>query len=133
MHAVKFNSVATEIANEIKAGTKDIESVILTILNKRLSDSISMHTQIGDWIFIIKLMKAIRVPVYGARYNAVADITFTAEKTAFISGLMTKNDEFNRSDRRTFKKLFHQLGIEAVNWQRMRDCESRNMAVDLAS
>ena len=133
MHAVEFNSVAKEIANEIIVGAGDVESIILRILNDRLSNVICMQIQIDDWIFIPKSMKAIRVPVYGAAYNAIADITFTAEKTAFISGLMTKNDEFSRSDRRTFKKLFNQLGIDAVSWQRMRDCQSRDMAVDLAS
>jgi len=40
-----------------------------------MQSGISRFTQIGDWIFEVKMVRALRVENYGEPYDAVATLT----------------------------------------------------------
>ena len=44
-----------------------------------MQSGISRFTQIGDWIFEVKMVRALRVENYGEPYDAVATLTANGE------------------------------------------------------
>lgn len=56
----------------------------------KMNEKITRHIKINDWIFEVKMVKAIRVENYGEPYSAVANINLNGNN-AYIDGMMQKN------------------------------------------
>jgi len=55
-----------------------------------MNEKISRHIKINDWIFEVKMVKALRVKNYGDPYSAVANINVNGS-SAYVDGMMQKN------------------------------------------
>ncbi|WDE09826.1 hypothetical protein [Thalassomonas haliotis] len=85
-----------------------------------MSEDISRYVQIDDWIFEVKMVRAIRTKRYGEPYSATASVNLNGQH-AFIDGLMTSDQaEFTRDDYQSFRKFFAQMNIEQVNFDRYK-------------
>jgi len=52
----------------------------------------SRYTQIGDWIFEVKMVRALRVSEYGQPYSAVATLTSNGDNVYIDSQMTRQND-----------------------------------------
>ncbi len=81
----------------------------------------SRLVSLGDWIFEVKMVRAIRVPKYGEPYSAIANININGD-SAYVDGLMTQTGhEFTRADADTIKRFLTQLGLEQVQFERYKN------------
>jgi len=88
-----------------------------------MNETINRHIQIDDWIFEIKMVRALRVPRYGEPYSAIANVCFNGN-TAYIDGILQKNqpnqpNQENLSDKdvQTLKTLCYQMDIEQLRFE----------------
>jgi len=80
-----------------------------------MSEIISRHIQIDNWIFEIKMVRALRVQNYGEPYSAIANINLNG-CSAYIDGMMQKNlQQLSNEDMQVFKKYCQQMSIEEIN------------------
>ncbi|WDD97034.1 hypothetical protein [Thalassomonas actiniarum] len=85
-----------------------------------MSDDISRYVKIDDWIFEVKMVRAIRTERYGEPYSATASVSLNGQH-AFIDGLMTSDQaEFTRDDYQSFRKFFAQMNVDQVNFDRYK-------------
>jgi hypothetical protein len=81
---------------------------------KPMSEMISRHVQIDNWIFEVKMVRALRVQNYGEPYSAIANINLNGS-SAYIDGMMQKNQQqLSEEDLKVFKKYCQQMSVEEV-------------------
>ena len=84
-------------------------------MEKPMNETISQHIQIDNWIFEVKLVRALRVQSYGEPYSAIANIKFNGNN-AYIDGMMQKNlQKFSDKDVQVIKKFCHQMSINDIH------------------
>ncbi|MFB1015853.1 MAG: hypothetical protein QMC51_09395 [Alteromonadaceae bacterium] len=59
-----------------------------------MSETISRNIQIDNWIFEVKMVRALRVDNYGDPYTAIANISLNGN-SAYIDGMMQKKPPKN--------------------------------------
>ncbi len=85
-----------------------------------MQSGISRFTQIGDWIFEVKMVRALRVAEYGQPYSAVATLTSTGDNLYIDTQMTRNNEEFNRSDYMAFYEFCKQLEVKQVHYDKVR-------------
>lgn len=89
------------------------------------------HIQVGDWIFEIKAVRALKVEQYGQPYNAIANININGD-SAYIDGLLVKDDqEFNRHDFKEIINFCRDLNLGTVHFDRYKNQQMRSETVSL--
>lgn len=79
-----------------------------------MSEMISRHVQIDNWIFEVKMVRALCVEKYGEPYSAIAHINLHGS-SAYIDGMMKKNQQqINNADMQVFKKYCQQMLIDDI-------------------
>lgn len=100
-------------------------------IQEKTSELASRCIKIDDWIFEVKMVRAIRVEEYGQPYSAIANINFNGD-AAYVDGLMTNAEiEFERQDFNSFKKYLQQLGVKQVQFDRYKNLESTSRSFDV--
>lgn len=80
-----------------------------------MSETISRHIQIDNWIFEVKMVRALRVQEYGEPYSAIANISLNGS-SAYIDGMMQKNQQqLSNEDMLVFKTYCQQMSIDEIN------------------
>jgi hypothetical protein len=89
-----------------------------------VSESISKHIQIGEWIFEVKMVRALKVSEYGKPYSAIANCNINGN-AMYIDGLLTKNDQiFNKNDFKSFNEFCYKMGLKHCSYHRYQNGES---------
>ncbi|MCW8833868.1 MAG: hypothetical protein OQK09_13020 [Colwellia sp.] len=79
-----------------------------------MSEMISRHIQIDNWIFEVKMVRALRVQNYGEPYSAIANINLNGS-SAYIDGMMQKNQQqISNEDIQVFKEFCQQMAIDEI-------------------
>ncbi len=90
-----------------------------------MSETINRHIQIDNWIFEVKMVRALKVKHYGQPYSAIANISLNGD-SAYIDGMMQKDQQhISDEDVQVLKEFCLKMDIEQLN------VESKNY--DLAS
>jgi len=80
--------------------------------------------RVGEWVFEVKTVRALRVDEYGKPYSAIANCNLNGD-TMYIDGLLTKEDQdFSKEDFLTFHKFSKRMGIEGFSYHRYHNGES---------
>ena len=62
------------------------------------TNEISRYTRIGEWVFEVKMVRALKVQNYGDPYTSCASMTINGSDL-YIDPQMTRDgDDFNRKD-----------------------------------
>ncbi|MFQ3288674.1 MAG: pyridoxine 5'-phosphate synthase PdxJ [Alteromonadaceae bacterium] len=86
-----------------------------------MSETISRNIQIDNWIFEVKMVRALRVDNYGDPYTAIANISLNGN-SAYIDGMMQKNHQkINDADVDVIKKFCQKMTINQANFEQ-RNC-----------
>jgi len=81
-----------------------------------MSEMISRHIQIDNWIFEVKMVRALRVQNYGEPYSAIANINLNGS-SAYIDGMMQKNlQQISNEDIQVIENYCQQMSIKEVNF-----------------
>jgi hypothetical protein len=92
----------------------------------------SRYTQIGDWIFEVKMVRALRVKNYGDPYTGTANLTLTGD-SVYIDTQMTKDgDNFSRVDSFAFYKFCQMLELKQMNYDKIRNGQRVSKTVEVA-
>ncbi|GLX79237.1 hypothetical protein tinsulaeT_25770 [Thalassotalea insulae] len=78
------------------------------------------YIELGDWIFEIKSVRAIRTKRYGDQYSAIANFNVNGDNV-YVDGLMTREQEqFTGQDFQVFKEFCRQLGAKQAHFDRFK-------------
>ncbi len=84
----------------------------------------SKHVQVGEWIFEVKMVRALKVAEYGQPYSAIANCNINGD-TMYIDGLLTKDaQKLTRNDFKSFNDFCHQMGLKECSYHRYQNGES---------
>ena len=80
--------------------------------------------QIGEWIFEVKMVRALKVSEYGKPYSAIANCNINGD-VMYVDGLLTKNDQvFTKSDANSFNEFCYKMGLKQCSYHRYQNGES---------
>lgn len=96
-----------------------------------MTSSISRFTQMDDWIFEVKMVRALRVRKYGEPYTALATLTANGESMYIDSQLTRENDDFSRKDFLTFYKFCQALEMKNVIYDKVKNGVRSPRVVDI--
>lgn len=100
---------------------------------EKTSTAMSRCIKINDWIFEVKMVRAIRVEEYGQPYSAIANINFTGDNV-YIDGLMTNSTmEFSREDFNTLTAYLQQLGVKQIKFDRYKNQQAMLRSFDVST
>ena len=89
----------------------------------------SKHVQIGEWIFEIKMVRALKVSEYGKPYSAIANCNINGDDL-YIDGLLTTDEQsFTKSDAKSFNEFCYGLGLKQCSFHRYQNGKSRTKKV----
>lgn len=84
----------------------------------------SKHVQIGEWIFEVKMVRALKVSEYGKPYSAIANCNINGD-AMYIDGLLTKNDQvFTKDDFKSFNEFCYKMGLKNCSYHRYQNGQS---------
>ena len=86
-----------------------------------MKPSISRFTQMDDWIFEVKMVRALRVKKYGEPYTALATLTANGESMYIDSQLTRENEDFSRKDFMTFVRFCESLEMKNIVYDKVKD------------
>lgn len=77
-------------------------------------------TKIGDWLFEVKMVRALKTTHFGDPYDSVAMMTINGEH-AYIDTQMSRQDsDFSRQDFMTFQRFCQQMELSQVHYDKIR-------------
>lgn len=84
----------------------------------------SKHVRIGEWIFEVKMVRALKVSEYGKPYSAIANCNINGD-AMYIDGLLTKNAQiFTKSDFNSFNDFCYKMGLKQFSYHRYQNGQS---------
>ncbi|WP_158972659.1 hypothetical protein [Paraglaciecola sp. L3A3] len=86
-----------------------------------MNETIAKTTQVDEWIFEIKMVKAIKVKKHGEPYSAVASLTANGEQMYIDSHLSTGDEELNKDDFMAIYKFCQSIGMKNINYDRIKN------------
>jgi hypothetical protein len=97
-----------------------------------MQSTTSRFTKIGDWIFEVKMVRALRVSEFGEPYDAVATLTANGESMYIDTQLTRADNELSREDCMAFYQYCKQLNMTQIQYDKMRNGERQPRIVDIA-
>jgi hypothetical protein len=98
-----------------------------------VTESMSKHVQIGEWIFEVKMVRALKVSEYGKPYSAIANCNINGD-VMYIDGLLTKNEQiFTKSDFNSFNDFCYKMGLKQCSYHRYQNGQSKTKDVMISS
>ena len=92
-----------------------------------MKESMSKHVQVGDWIFEVKMVRALKVDEYGQPYSAIANCNINGD-AMYIDGLLTtEGQNFTRSDFKSFEDFSRLLGLKQFSYHRYQNGQSKTI------
>lgn len=86
-----------------------------------MTSSISRFTHMDDWVFEVKMVRALRVKKFGEPYTAVANLTVNGEQMYIDSQLTREEADFSRQDFMTFYRFCQALEMKSFHYDKMRN------------
>lgn len=96
-----------------------------------MTSSISRFTQMDDWVFEVKMVRALKVSNYGDPYTAIATLTANGEQMYIDSQLTRGDDDFSRKDFMTFYRFCQELEMKSFHYDKMRNGVRHPRVVDI--
>ncbi|MCV2885860.1 hypothetical protein OE749_14270 [Aestuariibacter sp. AA17] len=97
-----------------------------------MNPSISRFTHMDDWIFEVKLVRALRVKNYGDPYTAVATLSVNGDHMYIDTQMTREGDDFTRKDFNTFCHFCRDLEVKSMHYDKMKNGERMSRIIDLS-
>lgn len=96
-----------------------------------MNKTASRYTQIGDWVFEVKMVRALRVKNYGEPYTAVANLTANGDQLYIDSQMTREGEEFTRKDYVTFYRFCQMLEMKSVNYDKIKNGQRMHRKIEI--
>ena len=100
-------------------------------LEYKMSKSITRIEQIDDWVFEVKMVKALKVKNYGEPYSAIANLTANGDQMYIDSHLSINDEELDKNDFMTIYKFCQQMGMKNISYDRIKNGFKSTKQVDI--
>lgn len=92
---------------------------------------ITKTTQQDEWVFEVKMVRAIKVRSYGEPYSAVANLTANGDQMFIDSHLSANNEELSKSDFMAIYKFCQSLGMKNISYDRIKNGLKSTRTLDI--
>ena len=82
-----------------------------------------------DWVFEVKMVRALKVKKHGEPYSAVANLTATGESIYIDTQLTKDGEELSKKDYMTIYKFCQALGMKEINYDRIKNGNRRAQSI----
>ena len=92
----------------------------------------SKHVKIGEWIFEVKMVRALKVDEYGKPYSAIANCNINGD-AMYVDGLLTKEQQtFTKEDFDAFTQFSQLMDLKKFSYHRYQNGKSitKDVAVE---
>ncbi|WP_370164232.1 hypothetical protein [Marisediminitalea sp.] len=96
-----------------------------------MQSGITRFTQVGDWIFEVKMVRALRVEKYGQPYDAVSTLTANGDNLYIDTQLTRQHNELSREDCMSFYEFARQLEMKQIQYDKLRNGERQSRIVEI--
>ncbi|OUR60266.1 hypothetical protein A9Q74_13675 [Colwellia sp. 39_35_sub15_T18] len=84
----------------------------------------SKHVKIGEWIFEVKMVRALKVEEYGQPYSAIANCNINGD-AMYVDGLLAKKQKtFTKEDFDAFTQFGQLLDLKQISYHRYKNGQS---------
>ncbi|MDP5030784.1 MAG: hypothetical protein NWQ54_14805 [Paraglaciecola sp.] len=87
--------------------------------------------QLDDWIFEVKMVRALKVRKHGEPYSAVANLTANGEQVYIDSHLSIDNEELTKEDFMTIYRFCELMGMKHISYDRFKNGTKTSKTVDI--
>ena len=89
-----------------------------------MTDSMSKHVKVGEWIFEVKMVRALKVDEYGQPYSAIANCNVNGD-TMYVDGLLTKEQQnLTKDDFYAFAEFGKIMDLKQISYHRYQNGQS---------
>lgn len=96
-----------------------------------MKKTISRICQMDDWIFEVKMVRALKVRQHGEPYSAVANLTANGEQVYIDSHLSINNEDLNKEDFMTIYRFCESMGMKHISYDRIKNGIKSTKIVDI--
>ncbi|WP_340678797.1 hypothetical protein [Paraglaciecola sp.] len=96
-----------------------------------MKKTISRMCQMDDWIFEVKMVRALKVRQHGEPYSAVANLTANGEQVYIDSHLSISNEELSKEDFKTIYRFCELMGMKHISYDRIKNGVKSSKVVDI--
>ena len=75
----------------------------------------------GDWVFEVKMVKALKVKKYGEPYSAIANLTANGDQMYIDSHLSVNDEELSKEDFMTIYQFCQSMGMKNIGYDRIKN------------
>lgn len=79
-----------------------------------MNKAISRYVQVDDWVFEVKMIRALKVDSYGQPYKAIAHFNLNGDFATLDGEMHSEQSEFSDQDYRKFFTLCQQLDVKKL-------------------
>lgn len=87
--------------------------------------------QLGDWIFEVKMVRALKATEYGQPYQAVSTLSIMGDSLYIDSQLARDTQELSREDCRVFYEFARKLDMKRIQYDKIRNGERVSRMVSI--
>lgn len=84
-----------------------------------------------DWIFEVKMVRALKVRKHGEPYSAVATLTAAGEQMYIDTQLAKDGEDLSRKDFMTIYNFCQSLDMKKITYDRIKDGVRSSKIVDI--
>ena len=85
----------------------------------------------NDWVFEVKMVRALKVRKHGEAYSAVATLTAAGEQMYIDTQLTKDGAELSRKDFMTIYNFCQSLNMKQITYDRIKDGVRSSKVVDI--
>ncbi|WP_088332704.1 hypothetical protein [Lacimicrobium sp. SS2-24] len=96
-----------------------------------MSKTTKRYIKVGDWMFEVKMVRAIRVEEFGQPYDAIAHMTFNGNEVYVDSQLSSADENLGRKDLDAFLNFAQMMDVENFRYDRFQNGERRSRNIKM--
>lgn len=96
-----------------------------------MEKSITRIAQIDDWVFEVKMVRALKMKESGESYSAMAQLTANGDQMYIDSHLSVKDEELSKEDFMTIYKFCQSMGMKHIGYDRIKNGLKTSKQVDV--
>lgn len=97
-----------------------------------MTDTMSKQVKIGEWIFEVKMVRALKVDEEGQPYSSIANFNINGD-SMYIDGLLTNEQEnLTKEDFDTFTEFSKLMGLKQMSYHRYQNGQSVAKTITVA-
>jgi hypothetical protein len=86
-----------------------------------MNKSITHIAQMDDWVFEVKMVRALKVKKHGDPYSAIANLTANGDQMYIDSHLSVNDEELSKEDFMTIYKFCQSMGMKNIGYDRIKN------------